>query len=94
MKLKNIVSFLALMIALAGPLAYADGNKKDKDKDASTSNSQPAAQSYAQSDSAANTQNPCQATPDPKQDNKQKVKPAAPSDQEKEFERVLMGIYG
>ena len=92
MKLKKIIPFLALMIALAGPLAYADGSKKDKE--ASTSTSQPAAQSYAQSDSAAYGQNGCPATPDPKQDKKQKAKPAAPSDQEKEFERVLMGIYG
>ena len=94
MKLKKTVSFFALMIALAGPLAYADGDKKDKDKEASTSNSQPAAQNSAQSDSAAYIQNSCPATPDPKQENKQKAKPAAPSDQEKEFERVLMGIYG
>lgn len=92
--LKKTVSFLALMIALAGPLAYADGNKKDKDKEATTSNTQPAAQSYAQSDSAAYGQNGCPATPDPKQGKKQKAKPAAPSDQEKDFERVLMGIYG
>ncbi|HKF21782.1 MAG TPA: hypothetical protein VKE93_09445 [Candidatus Angelobacter sp.] len=94
MKLNQIIPFLALMIALAGPLAYADGNKKDKDKEAATSNTQPAAQSYAQSDSAAYGQNGCPATPDPKQDKKQKAKPAAPSEQEKDFQRVLMGIYG
>jgi hypothetical protein len=89
MKMKKIVPFLALMISMAGPLAYADGNK---DKSASTGNAQPAAQSNSQSESAANEQNPC-PTADTKQDNKQKAKPA-PSDQEREFDKVLMGIYG
>jgi hypothetical protein len=78
--MKKILPFLALMMTLAGPLAYADSNK---DNAAATSNPQPAAQ---------NDQNGCPVTQDPKQD-KQKNK-AVPSDQEKEFERVLMGIYG
>jgi hypothetical protein len=79
--MKKILPFLALMMTLAGPLAYADSDNKDSA--ASTSNSQPTAQSE---------QNGCPVNQDSKQ-NKQKNK-AIPSDQEKEFERVLMGIYG
>jgi hypothetical protein len=73
------------MIMMAGPLAYA-GDKKDKG--ASANDSQPATQNNAQTESYG--QSPCSAQ-DPKQ-NKQKN--AVPSDQEREFERVLMGIYG
>jgi hypothetical protein len=94
MNTKRILPFLALMITVAGPFAYADGgnDNKDKDKDASASNSQPAAQSYAQSESTNNQQSGCPVAQDPKQDKKKTN--SAPSDQEKEFERVLMGIYG
>jgi len=85
MNMRKIFPFLALMITLAGPLAYADENNKA----ASTNNSQPAAQSYPQSSN--NEQGPCSAK-DQKHD-KQKTK-SAPTNQEKEFDRVLMGIWG
>lgn len=89
--MKKIVPFFALMIAMASPFAYADGKNKDNDKATAASNTQPAAESRSPSDSSASGQTPCPAAKDPKQDNKNK---AVPSDQEREFERVLMGIYG
>lgn len=89
--MKKLVPFLALMIAMASPFAYADGNNKDKG--GATANSQPVAQSNAQGESVAIEQNPCPAAQDSKQDKKTKPN-QAPSDQEREFERVLMGIYG
>lgn len=91
--MKKIVPFLALMIAMAGPFAYADGRNKDNEKNAAAGNSQPAAESRSQSESTSNGQAPCSATQDQKHNKQNKAKPA-PSDQEREFDKVLMGIYG
>jgi len=79
--MKKILPFFALLLSLAGPLAYADSGNSNKDKDASATNSQPATQN--------NQQGAC-----PAQDQKQDKQKTIPSDQEKEFERVLMGIWG
>jgi hypothetical protein len=87
--MKRNLSQVAIMALLFSSLAFAS----DKDKSASIStNAQPA--SSANSDNAAPNDNPCVSAD--KKDNKKdknKAKPA-PSDQEEQFNKVLMGIYG
>lgn len=88
--MKRSLSQVAIMALLFSSLAFAG----DKDKSMSTSmDAQPA--SAASSDNAAPNNNPCVSAADTKdkQKDKNKAKPA-PSDQEEQFNKVLMGIYG
>jgi hypothetical protein len=90
MKRDTLQFALMASLTLFSSLAFAG----DKNKSASD-NTQPAVTAAADNTSANN--NPCVSTSDQKasnkKNNKNKAKPA-PTDQEKEFDKVLMGIYG
>lgn len=78
-------SMIAILVSLSASLAFAGENKKST---ASAGDAQPAATAAA----SPNEQNPCVAG-----DSKTKAKTRghqAPTDQEKEFDHLLMGIYG
>jgi hypothetical protein len=80
--MKNKVSTIALLLTLSASLAFAG----EKNKSAGSSDdSQPAA-------TAAGEQSPC-ATSQPQKKEKNHNQ-QEPTDQEKQFDRVLMGIYG
>ena len=85
-------STLALILSLASALAFAGDTTK------STSSADNAKADAAQPAAAATSNNASQGNNNPCSDakgrkNKDKATPA-PTDQEKEFERVLQGIYG
>jgi hypothetical protein len=85
-------STLALIFSLASAMAFAGDTAKSTSTgdDAKTNAAQPAA--AAASDNASqDSNNPCSDAKGNK--NKDKAKPA-PTNQEKEFDKVLQGIYG
>jgi hypothetical protein len=88
--MKRNFSHVAIMAVLFSSLAFAG------DKDKSTSTTTDAQPSAARSDNAAQSNdNPCVSAGE-KQDKKKdknRAKPM-PSDQEEQFNKVLMGIYG
>jgi hypothetical protein len=82
----KIIPTFAIMACLASSLAFAS----DKSKSASDSATMTAA---ATSDNTApKDDGPCGSAKDTNQE-RLKTKPA-PSNQEREFDRVLLGIYG
>jgi hypothetical protein len=91
MKRDTLQFALMASLTLFSSLAFA----ADKNKSASSSDEiQPAAAVAAGNTSANN--NPCVSNGDKRASDKKsknKAKPA-PTDQEKEFDKVLMGIYG
>lgn len=78
-----LIPFLASALAFAGDTAKSTSSADDAKADAA----QPAAAATA----AQLDNNPCVSAQD--KTNKNKATPA-PSNQEKEFDRVLLGIYG
>ena len=85
--MKKKISVLAILASLSASLAFAGDNTKP----ASSKDAQPAANAAA----ASTEQNPCVTNDKSKKAKKSKAnqKPE-PTDQEKEFDRVLMGIFG
>jgi hypothetical protein len=86
---KRIATF-ALMASLASALALGD------DKTKSTSSAENGPPAAAATDRPASSNNcPCADAKDNKDDkkDKNKAKPA-PADQEEQFNKMLMGIYG
>jgi hypothetical protein len=79
------LSTFAIMACLASSLAFAG----DKAKTASSSDD---AKSQATQTAGQDSSAPCADVKDKKK-KKHEVKPA-PTDQEREFDKVLMGIYG
>jgi hypothetical protein len=84
------LSTFAIMACLASSLAFAgDKNKPTSSADnAQTQTNQTATSDNIQQDSSS----PCASAKGDKK-NKHNAKPA-PTDQEREFDRVLRGIYG
>ncbi len=86
------ISHFAIIVLLFSSLAFAG------DRTSSTSSDDPAGANAVSSDDTTAKNKPCVTSGDQndkkdKQKDKNKAKPA-PTDQEKEFDRVLMGIYG
>ena len=87
--IRNLSTF-AIMACLASSLAFAGDKAKPKSSvaDAKTETTQTAAPDNVQQDGSS----PCASAKDKKKNN-HNAKPA-PSDQEREFDKVLQGIYG
>jgi hypothetical protein len=83
------LSTFAIMACLASSLAFA-GDKTKRAPSANDAKSE-ATQTAGPDNIQQNGNNPCPSAKDSKK-NKHHSKPA--SDQEREFDRVLMGIYG
>jgi hypothetical protein len=84
------LSTFAIMACLASSLAFA-GDKAKRAPSADDGKSE-ATQTASPDNIEQNGNNPCPSAKDSKR-NKHNRKPA-PSDQEREFDKVLMGIYG
>jgi len=84
------LSTFAIMACLASSLAFA-GDKSKPAPSADDAKAE-ATQTTTPDNMQQNASNPCPSAKDSKK-NKHDAKPA-PSDQEREFDRVLMGIYG
>jgi hypothetical protein len=85
------LSTLVIMACLASSLAFAGDQAKSA---APADDAKAEANQTATADNIQqNGSNPCASAKDNKKKNKHQAKPA-PSDQEREFDRVLMGIYG
>jgi hypothetical protein len=84
------LSTFAIMACLASSLAFA-GDKAKREPSADDCKSE-ATQTASPDNTQQNGSSPCDSAKDKKK-NKHHAKPA-PTDQEREFDRVLMGIYG
>jgi len=84
------LSTFAIMACLASSLAFA--GDKAKPGPSSGDAKAEATQTATPDSTQQNGSSPCDSAKDKKK-NKHHAKPA-PSDQEREFDRVLMGIYG
>lgn len=83
--MKTKLSTILILLSLSASLAFAGEKNKSTE---SSNDSQPVATAAA----SAGDQNPC---PDSKPTKKAKNhQQQEPTDQEKEFDRVLMGIFG
>lgn len=82
------ISTFAIMACLASSLAFAG----DKAKATSSADDAKAAAAATSDKATQNDNSPCGSAKD-KNKAKHTAKPA-PSDQEKEFDKVLQGIYG
>jgi hypothetical protein len=81
------ISTFAIMVCLAGSLAFAGDKAKSASSDETTATTAATSDNATQKDKS-----PCGSAKDT---NKGKVKgKPAPSNQEEEFDRVLRGIYG
>jgi hypothetical protein len=89
--MKRNLSYVAIMALLFSSLAFAG----DKDKSTSTAGDAQPASAAGSENTAQSNDNPCVSAGDKadKKKDKNKAKPA-PSDQEEQFNKVLMGIYG
>jgi hypothetical protein len=90
--MKNKIATLAILLSLSASLAFA--GEKNKSESTGSGDSQPAitAPGAEVDQGSIPDQNPC-VTSQPKKKAKDHKK-QEPTDQEKEFDRVLMGIFG
>jgi hypothetical protein len=87
--MKKKLSTIAILLSLSASLAFA-GEKKHKST--GSDDSQPAVTAPGAEAGSEADQNPCDSSQSKKKDKKQNQQ--EPTDQEKQFDRVLMGIYG
>ena len=85
--MRKKISTFAIMACLASSLAFASDKAKPAAADEATATQAAASDNAAQKDNS-----PCDSKKD-RNKAKHNAKPA-PSNQEKEFDRVLQGIYG
>jgi hypothetical protein len=90
--MKKLLSTIAILLSLSASLAFA--GEKDKSKSTGSDDSQPAitAPGAEADQGSVPDQKPC-VTSQPEKKGKNHNQ-QEPTDQEKQFDRVLMGIYG